>query len=111
MSVFSWVSRSCVIMWSLVSAKSLRVVVTDLRVGRVGGKGGWFASFKRMESLVEWAAAHFVDMRSFACMQSIFGQFTLFASIMTWVVDENWWFGLVVFGVKVGLFVCFCFFS
>ena len=86
MSVFSWVSRDCVIMCSLESAKSLRVVKTVFAVGRVGGRGGWIASFKRMESLVEWAAAHFVDMRSLACMRSILGREMLFASIVICVV-------------------------
>ena len=39
-----------------------------------------------IESLVEWAAAHFVDMRSLTCMRSILGREMLFASIVIWVV-------------------------
>ena len=40
MRIFSTVSRFLEMMCSLGSAKSLRLVVTDVRVGSVGGRGG-----------------------------------------------------------------------
>ena len=51
--VFSRLSKLWEMMCSLVSAKSLWLVVTDVRVGSVGGRGGRCASFLRMVSLVE----------------------------------------------------------
>ena len=70
----------------LERAKSLREIKTVFAVGKIVGGGGWIAFFKMIESLVEWAAAHFVDMRSLTCMRSILGREMLFASIVIWVV-------------------------
>ena len=40
MTVFSWVSRDCVITCILESAKSLRVIKTVFAVGKIVGGGG-----------------------------------------------------------------------
>ena len=78
-SVFSRLFKFWEMKCSLVSVKSIRLFETDVRVGSVGG---CCASLLRMVSLVECAAAHFMEKRSFAGMRSIFGRLSLFASIV-----------------------------
>ena len=70
----------------LESAKSLREVKAVFAVGMIVGGGVWIAFFAMIESLVECAAAHFVDMRSLTCMRSILGREVLVASIVILVV-------------------------